>query len=202
MIFFSFENLANLILANQYDAALVVMPFVCIVNATTNSALSVNSSIKLLEIAYEFIRKLVSILNIPHNKWKKTEQKRGEKVDFLTVLPKTLLRRLVPTLVSLIFNLKMFVRINVENYIEGIPENVVKTFREMKDFGIVRLTTHPEENFNGFLREASKAQDKVATIMRIVARSNITKNFLVKHGMYNILYGYLIFKFFVHKISF
>ena len=188
--FFSFENLANLILANEYSAVLIIMPFVCFVNATTNSALSIRTAIKLLEIAYEFIVRFLFIMTIPHKNWKKTEQRRSKNADFLTVLPCSLLRRLVPTLVTLIYNLKTYVRVNIDNDTEGLPESVVQTFKEMKDFGIERLTSHPEENYNGFLREVARSQDKAATIMRIIGRANITKNFLIKHEV-NVTNSYL-----------
>jgi hypothetical protein len=51
----------------------------------------------------------------------------------------------------------------------------------MKDFGIDRLTTHPEENFNGFIRDGPHAQDTASTMMRIIAHSSLAKNFMIKH---------------------
>ena len=96
-------------------------------------------------------------------------------------MPATLLRRMVPTLVTLLYNIKMFVKVHIDKETTGISDYIVVEFNEMIDFGIERLTTHPLENYNAFLRELAKAQDKFSTLMRIVARSNMTKNFLIKH---------------------
>ena len=181
--FFSLENLANLIIADEYYSVAVILPFVCFVNAVTNSAISINTAVVLLEIAFEGLIKFLNLMSIPQEDWEKTAQKKRANIDYLTVLPMTLLKRLIPTIVTLLLNMKMYVRINIEHDVEGIPEEIVKQFEEMIDFAIDRLTTHPEENFNGFIRDEAKAQDTVATIMRIVARSSMVKNFLLKHGI-------------------
>ena len=122
-------------------------------------------------------------MTIDHNQCRDTDQRKREGVKFLTVLPLTLIKRLVPTLVSLIFNLKTFVRVKIEKNTEGIPENIVKEFEDMDDYGIDRCTTHPEENYNGFIRDESSSQDSASTMMRIVARSSLAKNFMVKHNV-------------------
>ena len=87
-------------------------------------------------------------------------------------MPATLLRRMVPTLVTLLYNIKMFVKVHIDKEPTGISDDIVVEFNEMIDFGIERRTTHQLENYNAFLRELAKAQDKFSTLMRIVAMND------------------------------
>ena len=183
LLFFSFANLANLIAAEAYNELLVILPFVCFLNAVTNSALKISTVIKLLEISYEFIIKLLNILTIPHEQWKSTEQNNKKHSKYVTVLPTATLKRIVPTLVSLIINLKYYVKININKETDGIDPSVVLMFHAMIDFGIERLGTHPEENFNGFLRDESNDQDSALNILRIIARATMTKQILTMHDV-------------------
>ena len=183
LLFFSFENLANTISTGSFNEMLIVLPWTCFVNAVTNSALSINSAIKLLEIAYEFMLKFLNILTIPHSTWIETEQTMRCKQKYITVMPVSMLKRVIPTLAALIANLKHYVKINLENEIEGIPEHIVKRFRNMKDFGSERLTTHPEENYNGFLREESYGKDTPQSVIHIAAKATISKNLMIKHNV-------------------
>ena len=68
----------------------------------------------------------------------------------------------------MIINLKFYVRINIEKDITGIPNDIVIMFQRMKDIGIERFGTHPEKNFNGFLRDESHAQDNAQNIVHMI----------------------------------
>ena len=182
IMFFSFENLANLIALGEYDTVIAVLPFVCFLNAVTNSALKIETVIKLLNIAYEFVVKFLNIMSIPREEWVETGQTKRNKKDLLTILPINTLKRIVPTLITLIINLRCYYEINIKNN-EDFPPEIKDTFKSMLDIAIERFGTHPEENFNGFLRDESESQNTISTIMRIVARAGMIKNLMIEHGV-------------------
>ena len=107
ILFFSLENLNILIKQNMWDAIIMFMPWVLWVTATMNTGFTIEARLLLLKICFEFIKRYYNIIS-SDKKWDSDVGSINRNKEFLTILSRSVLERLVITLVVIIFEFENF----------------------------------------------------------------------------------------------
>ena len=107
ILFYSLKNLNILIKDNLLSAVVMFMPWTLWITATMNTGLTVQARIFLLKVCFEFIKRYYNIM-ASNKKWDKDVGSINRNKTFLTILSKSVLERLIPTLVVIISELENF----------------------------------------------------------------------------------------------
>lgn len=157
---FSPSNLIALFEHGFDTTALIFMPFVFWTEAQLNPLYDIEARIWLLTAAYNITVRFYHNFCQPH-KLAHINEINSASAQFLSFLPETHLNRLIVTLFSTIALLKS------QNY---------------SNFGLDRLGTHPLENFNGYIRVNSRSKDYISSIVSLVSRAHLMKDFQRQFG--------------------
>ena len=107
ILFFSLENLNILIKQNMWNAIIMFMPWSLWVAATMNTGFTNEARLLLLKICFEFIKRFYNIIS-SDKKWDSDVGSINRDKEFLTILSRSVLERLVITLVVIIFEFENF----------------------------------------------------------------------------------------------
>ena len=148
VLFYSLKNLNILIKDNMLSAVVMFMPWSLWITATMNTGLTVEARIFLLKVCYEFVRRYYNIMS-SNKKWEKDVGSINRNKAFLTIQSKSVLERLIPTLVVIISELENFKRVDDAFNDWKIKEDNLKKAKDVYEINACKTECeNAKRNFN------------------------------------------------------
>ena len=159
ILFYSLKNLNILIKDNLLSAVVMFMPWTLWITATMNTGLTVQARIFLLKVCFEFIKRYYNIM-ASNKKWDKDVGSINRNKTFLTILSKSVLERLIPTLVVIISELENFKCVDDAYNEWKNKEANLKKARNIQDINVCKKECEDaKQNFNNVAQHYGYPKD-------------------------------------------